>query len=249
MNGGDGDEDETDTSIDTRDFFILGAGTSPALNNWGLGEQLTKAADKNEYTITLDLYAGDQFQLAINSSWSDQHGAGYLVKNEIEGTAYFAQSDNLKGNITCQVEGNYTLTLTTNPSDSTQDTIDWVYNGEVEDRIETTLYYYIKGTNVTPTFANYIEDKYKMTETSEGVYELTIEIGANAEFMFYSMMDDGSGTLSAGTSYIQGGQLENQTIANGSGTSNITIANAGTYKFTFNSSTNKLAVELVTVED
>lgn len=58
-------------SVDTRSFYIVGSGTSPILSqsNWGavIGEdfKMTKAADSNTYTYTVDLFAGDLFQLPL----------------------------------------------------------------------------------------------------------------------------------------------------------------------------------------
>ena len=70
------------TATDTRDFYILGNGAGALLkeSNWGAvvsdAHKLAKSETSNEYTITLDLYVGDEFQFAINSDWADQKGAG-----------------------------------------------------------------------------------------------------------------------------------------------------------------------------
>lgn len=72
-------------TVDTREYYIVGSGTSPILmsSNWGKvfdeTTKMTKAADKNEYTYTLDLQVGDLFQFAINESWHNQRGVGYLT--------------------------------------------------------------------------------------------------------------------------------------------------------------------------
>ena len=113
---------------DTRDFYVVGSGTSPLLveSDWGKvvndSMKLTKASDKNEYSITMDLYAGDQFQFAINSSWHNQRGVGYLKEFELDGEEIFKNPGSAYGNsskrsnIEVKKSGNYTLTLTTHPN-------------------------------------------------------------------------------------------------------------------------------------
>ena len=71
---------------DTREFAILGFGASPLLaeSNWGAvindEHRMTKedAEGKNVYTITVDLEEGDMFQFAIDGTWADQRGFGYI---------------------------------------------------------------------------------------------------------------------------------------------------------------------------
>lgn len=121
---------------DTREFAIVGSGTSPVLleSNWGnvIGDaqKLTKeeSSDVNRYTITLDLAEGDEFQFAINSAWNAQRGYGYLDSISKDGTDYFANSGGLgdvstkRSNIKCAVAGNYTFTLTTYPGEDQYET-------------------------------------------------------------------------------------------------------------------------------
>ena len=149
---------------DTRSFIIVGSGKSPVLlsSNWGKEvkdeHMLMKADDSNVYEITLDLLEGDEFQFAIDSSWNNQRGAGYMTETSIDGEEYFINSggtysdDTKKSNIKCAKDGNYTITLTTYPGadfyneedefyteDNREafnmnpyDTITWTYNGEAE---------------------------------------------------------------------------------------------------------------------
>lgn len=114
----------------TREFYILGSGTSELLftSNWGKvitnDHKLTKASGKNEYSITCDLKEGDQFQFALNADWENKRGFGYLASlNLPDGTAAFSgqgsvYDDSAKGsNIVCEYSGNYTLTLKTYPNE------------------------------------------------------------------------------------------------------------------------------------
>lgn len=150
---------------DVRDFVIVGSGKSPVLllSNWGKEiadeHKLVRVDGSNVYEITLDLFEGDEFQLAIDSSWNNQRGAGYMTETSIDGVDYFVNSggtysnDTKKSNIKCAKDGNYTITLTTYPGadfyneedefyteDNREafnmnpyDTITWTYNGDVKD--------------------------------------------------------------------------------------------------------------------
>ena len=135
---------------DTRSWYILGYGSSRILkeSNWG-GKltdemQLAKTEGKNEFTLTVNLAVGDEFQFGINSSWEFQRGAGYMESYTSDGVEYFMASSGLaadtkKSNIKCLVEGNYTFTLTTNPEEddaskmNNYDKITFKYNGESTD--------------------------------------------------------------------------------------------------------------------
>lgn len=141
-------------SEDTREFYIVGSGESDVLaeSNWGAvtgdAQKLTKEdnAEANVYTITLDLKEGDQFQFAIDGSWSDQRGYGYLVSTEQDGTEYFKSSGSLgdasvkKSNIEVAVAGSYTFTLTTYPAEDVYDTEDEYYTEETKENFNLNPY-------------------------------------------------------------------------------------------------------------
>ena len=121
---------------DTREFAIVGSGSSPVLmeSNWGKvigdAQKMTKEdnSEANVYTITLDLNEGDEFQFAINSEWHNQRGYGYLDSITKDGKEYFANSGTLgdasskRANIKCAIGGNYTFTLTTYPGEDQYET-------------------------------------------------------------------------------------------------------------------------------
>lgn len=139
---------------DTREFAIVGSGSSPVLlaSNWGkvIGEEqkLTKEdnSDANVYSITLDLEAGDEFQFATNSDWHNQRGYGYLDTISKDGKDYFANSGGLgetstkRSNIKCAVAGNYTFTLTTYPGEDTYETDNANYSEENKDAFNINSY-------------------------------------------------------------------------------------------------------------
>ena len=154
---------EEDTSIyagfaqyteDTRDFYIVGSGESEVLaeSNWGAvtgdAQKMTKEdnAEANVYTITVKLAEGDQFQFAMDGSWGDQRGYGYLATTEQDGTTYFKNSGSLgdaavkKSNIEVAVAGTYTFTLTTYPSEDVYDTEDEYYTEETKENFNMNPY-------------------------------------------------------------------------------------------------------------
>jgi len=76
----------------------------------------------------LTLEKGDEFQFAINSSWENQRGFGYLEATSIDGVTYLENSGGLgetsskRSNIKVAKAGTYTFTLTTHPAEDTYDT-------------------------------------------------------------------------------------------------------------------------------
>ncbi len=84
----------------------------------------------NEFSITLDLHAGDKFQLIHDWQWEDQEGFGFVTAYDescIENGGGL-DSETRKSNISVLADGNYTITLTTNPDDNAQDSIVIVKN-------------------------------------------------------------------------------------------------------------------------
>ncbi len=261
---------------DSRSFAIVGSGKSPLLvtSSWGsvINEEhtFTKEADKNVYSLTLDLYEGDEFQLAINTSWNNQRGAGYLETTSQDGVEYLSSSsgnldsnDSKKSNIKCLVTGNYTLTLTTYPGADTYDTenanyteenkenfnsnpydtITWVYNGEPKEALADTITtYYIKSSKATDWKDNY-EDKFKFTENG-GLHTLTIELAEKEELLFTTMVKTGD-TESVGNEYVRFNNIKDSKsleYVEGSESYNIIAKAAGVYTFTYNSEVQELTV-------
>lgn len=264
---------------DTRSFAIVGSGTSPVLleSNWGAvigdAQTMTKEDNKeaNVYTITLDLEAGDEFQFAINTSWNNQRGYGYLESISQDGTDYFANAGSLgdastqRSNIKCAVAGNYTFTLTTYPGEDTYDesasdyseenkeayninpydTISFTYNGESKTAGEAKqMDYYIKGAKIT-NWEDVYSDETKFVEEN-GIYTLTVELTEGDEFMFTSMVTVGENS-SVGTEYIRYTNIaeddtESLSFVTGKEGGNLVANAAGTYTFTYDPSTQVLTV-------
>ena len=260
-------------SVDTREYYIVGSGTSPILmaNNWGKvfdeTTKMTKAADKNEYTYTLDLHVGDLFQFAINESWHNQRGVGYLTETKLaDGTVAFSGASTIgdnssyRLNIKCEYAGNYTFTLTTHPDDDTYetsnasyteankeafninplDTITWKRNGDVSDVVETIVDFYIKGASITD-WKDIYNASTKMTNDN-GVYTLSVYLKEGDEFMFTSTNTVGT-QVGTGTLYLRASNLDEASKAYVGGTvSNMTAKASGTYTFTYTAATEVLSV-------
>ena len=249
---------------DTRDFYIVGSGTSPLLleSNWGKvvndSMKLTKASDKNDYTITLDLYAGDQFQFAINSSWENQRGVGYLQGFTLDGEEIFKDPGSAYGNsskrsnIEVKKSGNYTFTLTTYPDKdyydvdnanyteagkenfnlSDYDTITWVRNGDASEIVQAVVTYYIKGSGVTG-WADVYNNHTRMID-NKGVHTLKIYLKENEEFLFTSTNTVGE-TVTTGTEYLRASNLDSnsKTYLDQNASYNMIAKASGYYTFTY----------------
>ena len=204
---------------DTRTFYTLGSssdensvlyGTSYKLTN-ETAQKLVKT-DKNgsnEYSITLDLYLGDAFQIAINDAFENQRGYGYLDAAAAEG--YFGGKPNFldpnprKADIVVERAGNYTFTLTTHPwSDAyetdhasyseekkenfnfnVEDTISFVRNGDpIVAPSDAPLEIYVKGAYITG-WGHKTSQEYTMVYDAEkDVYTYSHEFVAGDAFMF-----------------------------------------------------------------
>lgn len=261
---------------DTRDWYIVGSGTSPVLaaSEWGKlidsTTQLTKSDEKNvnKFSITLDLFADDQFQFVINDAWNNQRGGGYLTTTKLDDTAYFEVAGSVysdetkKSNITCLIDGNYTLTLTTYPGQdyydtedsnyteenkenfnfSNLDTITWVRNGDATKVEPDTSVYdvYIKGTMTDWNITN-------KTTTVKGIAEMTYTFASNDEFGF-AYYDEGS-TEGYGT-WLGLANLGTSGDANSlfTGTNNLVCSTAGDYKITIDVYNKVINFNTVTVD-
>lgn len=262
-------------SEDTRVYYIVGSGTSPILrqSDWGkvLNDdmKMTKAEDKNEYTYTLDLNVGDLFQFAINESWHNQRGVGYLTTTKLsDGTEAFSGASTIgdnssyRLNIKCEYAGNYTFTLTTHPDDDTYettntsyteenkeafninslDTITWTRNGDVQEEVEVITDFFIKGAGIT-NWKDMYNASTKM-KNDNGVYTLSVYLKENEEFMFTSQNTIGT-DVSTGTEYLRATNLDaaSKAFLNETASKNMVAKASGMYTFTYTAETKVLSVE------
>lgn len=209
---------------DTRQWLIAGsssAGGPLAAIGWNGGpiegadgNILTKTEGKNEFTITINLYVGDQFQFCIqdeNGVWNtdDANGGGarggqYLVENEYMSAPGTGLGDG-QVNITVSVSGNYTLTLTTDAVDKNVGSITVVRNGEAPevtvDRSDYTWYIY--GNSAAETSAQSV-----LAGTNWGANVESLQYSAYEMFKTSDNEPDGTGiwmqtwTLAAGDEFL-----------------------------------------------
>ncbi len=258
---------------DTRDWAIVGSGKGDLLmaSNWGKvitdAHKLEKTGD-NEYSITIDLYAGDEFQFAINTSWHHKRGYGYLeTVKDAAGNEVFSGSGGIgetaaKGqNIKVAQDGNYTITLHTHPGDdyydesnanyseankevynlSDFDKITWVRNGDAAELSSTITNFYIKGAGIT-LWGDLYNDATGFAKVGD-THTLTIYLKADEEFMFTSLVTE-NGVSAVGSEYIKFENLDEASKALFTGSGNIKATKAGTYTFTYIESTKVLSAKL-----
>lgn len=195
---------------DARQWLIAGsssAGGPLAAIGWNGGpiegadgNILTKTEGKNEFTITINLYVGDQFQFCIqdeNGVWNtdDANGGGarggqYLVENEYMSAPGTGLGDG-QVNITVSVSGNYTLTLTTDAEDKNVGSITVVRNGDAPavtvDRSDYTWYIY--GNSAAETSAESV-----LAGTNWGANVEKLQYSAYEMFKISDNEADGTGT-------------------------------------------------------
>ncbi len=258
---------------DTRQWAIVGSGKGDLLlsSNWGKvisdAHKLEKTGD-NEYSITIDLYAGDEFQFAINTSWHHKRGYGYLdTVKDASGTEAFTGSGGIgetaaKGqNIKVAQDGNYTITLHTHPGDdyydesnanysqankevfnlSDYDKITWVRNGDAAELSSSVTNFYIKGAGIT-LWGDLYNDATGFAKVGD-THTLTVYLKADEEFMFTSLVTE-NGVSAVGSEYIKFENLDEASQALFTGSGNIKATKGGTYTFTYNEKTKVLSAKL-----
>ncbi len=259
---------------DTRQWAIVGSGKGDLLlsSNWGKviadAHKLQKTGD-NEYSITIDLYAGDEFQFAINTSWHHKRGYGYLdTVKDAAGNEAFTGSGGIgetaaKGqNIKVAQDGNYTITLHTHPGDdyydesnanyseankevfnlSDYDKITWVRNGDAAELSSSITNFYIKGAGIT-LWGDLYNDATGFAKVGD-THTLTVYLKAGEEFMFTSLVTE-NGVSAVGSEYIKFENLDEASRALFTGKGNIKATKGGTYTFTYNETTKVLSATLV----
>lgn len=239
----------TMVAADTRAWYLAGTSSKGVMqeNNWAnssveeaVREQfrLVETGNaQNEFEITIDLYAGDQFQVIHDWAWEGQKGFGCFTTID---TTQMENGGGLGGtsdtsNVNVIMDGNYTITLTTDPDNKAMDTLAVIRNGNpVNAPTETVEEAYtvtestqlmIKGSWV----ADWSDVKELTREEGTNIYTITMELEADTEvcFMVYDNGEDTRIVL----------KEENVTDAASkalmkSNGNNIQVAEAGSYTFT-----------------
>ncbi len=236
----------TNVAEDTRAWYLAGTSEGGPLkdNNWA-AESVDEATREqfllvptgeavNEFAITIDLFAGDQFQVIPDWSWDGQKGYGCFT--EIDDTQFEngggLSGDSNTSNVNVIMDGNYTITLTTDPDNSLQDTLTVVRNGDPLTEAET--YVASESTGIVMK-GSWVEDWSDLRELeraadSEGnVFTITMELPAETEVCFM-VYDNGEDTgLLLKEENVQDEASLALMMENGN---NIQVAEAGTYTFT-----------------
>ena len=244
-----GDFRSTNVAEDTRKWYIAGSSTKGPLklNNWAgklsdeekAGFELVPTGNAvNEFALTIDLFEGDQFQIIPDWSWDGQKGYGKFTDiddTQMENAGGLAGTAD-KANVQVALDGNYTITLTTNPDNQAQDTLSIVRNsdplaapseGDDEEPFAVTedTKVLVKGSWV----ADWSELKELDRKSGENVYTITMELAADTELCFSVFeKDEDTGIVLKEENVTSDKQL---LVENGN---NIKMLADGTYTFSVN---------------
>ncbi len=204
--------------------------------------------------LTVTLAQGSEFQVvgckdsATGGAIWEYGAASYYRMAEGKAEGYTEIPGN---NVKVIAAGQYTITI----DDSGEKPVFVITPADdVEPNLnveETVLHYYIKGKNVTNNWQELKDDAHELKETAagSGIYEMTIAMEANDEFMFYSTkVGVETGNVSAGDKFIQSGHLAEGIDCVDIKGFNFTTVAAGTYTFSYNAETAKLTVTFVAAE-
>ncbi len=232
---------------DTRSWYIVGEGTSKVLKTsaWAGASvdaagkelcQLKPTGNKNEFSITLDLYKDDKFQLIYDWQWDGQKGYGLFTKPDAEmfESGGGLSGDKDKSNVSVLMDGNYTITITTDPGDAKQDIITITRNGDAapaDPADEPTPYVpndntqaFMKGSWVADWSENIELKRNEGTFTYTG----TKELAAGTE-LYFMLWENGTDT---GIGMNSTAVKDDASKALLEDAYNVKVKEAGTYTFT-----------------
>lgn len=248
----------TQIAEDTRDWYIVGDGTSPELvaSGWaGSVDDAVKEACQlkatgnatNEFAITLNLYEGDQFQIIHDWAWDGQKGFGCFTlidETQMENGGGLSGSDSTS-NINVIMDGNYTITLTTDPDNELQDTLTIVRNGdataEAEMPEEEAAYTASDATGifVKGSWVDDWSDSKELTRVDgTNTFTITMELDAETE-MYFMVYDNGEDT---GIGMNATAVTDDASMAFLEDAYNVKVKDAGTYTFTVDVDTMTITV-------
>ena len=248
----------TDVAEDTRLWYVVGEGASPVLSasQWaGSVDDAVKetcqlkATGKatNEFSITLDLYAGDKFQVIHDWGWDGQKGFGCFTSlddTQMENGGGLSGSDK-SSNVNVLMDGNYTITLTTDPDNELQDTLVIVRNGdatgEKADAGEETTYTVSEATGIVVKgswVSDWSENKDLTRVDGTNKFTITMELEAGTE-LYFMVFDNGEDT---GLGMNATAVTEDASKALLEEAYNIKVKDAGTYTFTVDADTMTITV-------
>lgn len=251
----------TQVAEDTRLWYIVGAGASPELaaSNWaGTVEDSVKESCQlkatgngtNEFAITLNLYEGDQFQIIHDWAWDGQKGFGCFTsidESQMANGGGLGGSDTTS-NINVVMDGNYTITLTTDPENALQDTLTIVRNGDAtaeadkaEESGSENTYTVTDATGIVVKGSwvdDWSENKDLTRVDGTNKFTITMDLAAGIE-LYFMVYENGTDTglgmnATAVTDDASKALLEEAY--------NIKVAEAGSYTFTVDADTMTITI-------
>lgn len=250
----------TAVTEDTRIWYIVGAGTSPELaaSNWAgdVDDSVKEACQlkatgnvTNEFSITLNLYTGDQFQIIHDWAWDGQKGYGRFTEidnTQMESGGSLSGSDS-KANINVIMDGNYTITLTTDPDNELQDTLIIVRNGDATADAasvtpeEETAYVVTDATGIVVKgswVSDWSENKDLTRIDGTNQFTITMDLDAGIE-LYFMVYDNGADT---GLGMNGSAVVDDASKALLEEAYNVKVLDAGTYTFTVDADTMTITV-------
>lgn len=222
--------------VDTRDWVISGT-----MNSWGdnlaTDYHMTKAAGENNvFELTIDLHAGDAFQLTVLLEsgildYNNKDGARASFRNLVGADEYMEAATGLdeNKNISVKQDGNYTLTLTTD-SNTSNNRLTVKRNGDAKPvEVQEVVNYYIKGAGITG-WANVFSTATRFVAGTDGKHTLTVQLKANEEFMFMGAVTKGD-EIKENSQYFNITNVDEASLDLFTGTGNIKTKEAGKYTF------------------
>lgn len=239
----------TAVAEDTREWYVVGTGAGEVLANSNWAGADVADADKeacklaptgngtNEFAITLDLYAGDQFQVIHDWAWDGQKGFGCFTTidaTQMENGGGLSGSDTTS-NVNVLMDGNYTITLTTDPENELQDTLSIVRNGDAAEAPaaeETGSEYVVSDTTGIVVKGSWVDDwsenKDLTREDGTNLFSITMDLDAGIE-LYFMVYDNGVDT---GLGLNAESVVDDASKALLEDAYNVKVAEAGTYTFT-----------------
>lgn len=250
----------TAVTEDTRSWYIVGAGASPELaaSNWAgdVDDSVKEACQLkatgntvNEFSITLNLYAGDQFQIIHDWSWDGQKGYGRFTTidaAQMENGGGLSGSDS-SANVNVIMDGNYTITLTTDPDNELQDTLAILRNGDATEAAAEALAEEESSYTVTDATGivvkgSWVDDWSENKELTriDGTdqFSITMDLDAGIE-LYFMVYDNGADT---GLGMNAEAVTDDASKALIEEAYNIKVAEAGSYTFTVDADTMTITI-------
>lgn len=234
----------TQATEDTRPWTIVGTGKGAALalSNWNnacedaLVTFQPTGKNTNEFALTVDLFNGDQFQVIHDHDWADQRGYGRfqdLDATQFENGGGLGGSD-ATSNINVIMDGNYTITITTDPDNAALDVFTIVRNGDpagaAEEKQETKLE--ITDKTQVAVKGSWVEDWSENKELTRAdgtnTYAITMDLEAGIE-LYFMIWEDGKDT---GLGLKGENVTDDASKALLEAADNVKVKEAGSYTFT-----------------